>query len=116
MKFGPIEKKRYCSDKCATIVNRFEYARMMDLNRKYRGMKDEIYDAVAAARKVEQSLFKMNAGIVGSTIDNRKESMDDSLSLISVANLTFKDLIDHVNVIEKNYNQLTSIINPNQQQ
>ena len=49
MKFGPIEKKRYCADKCEIIVNRFEYARMMELNRKYRGMKDEIFDQVAAA-------------------------------------------------------------------
>ena len=53
MKFGPIEKKRYCADKCISIVNRFEYARMMDLNRKYRGMQDEIYEQVATAQKVE---------------------------------------------------------------
>ena len=53
MKFGPIEKKRYCADKCISIVNRFEYARMMDLNRKYRGMQDEIYEQVATAQKIE---------------------------------------------------------------
>lgn len=49
MKFGPIEKKRYSADKCVSIVNRFEYARMMELNRKYRGVKDEIFDLVATA-------------------------------------------------------------------
>jgi len=49
-------------------------------------------------------LFKL--GNVGSTLDARQDSLDDSTSLISVANLTFKDLIDHVNVIENNYNQL----------
>lgn len=53
MKFGPIEKKRYCADKCISIVNRFEYSRMMDLNRKYRGMQDEIYEQVATAQKIE---------------------------------------------------------------
>lgn len=29
--------------------------------------------------------------------------LEDSLSQFSVANLTFKDLIDHVNLIENNY-------------
>ena len=53
MKFGPIEKKRYCADKCISVVNRFEYARMIDLNRKYRGMKDEILEVVANAQKVD---------------------------------------------------------------
>ena len=53
MKFGPIEKKRYCADKCVSIVNRFEYSRMMELNRKYRGMQDEIFEAVATAQKVD---------------------------------------------------------------
>jgi hypothetical protein len=70
MKFGPIEKKRYCAIKCETIVNRFEYSRMIDLNRKYRGMKDEIFDVIATAQKVEQSLFRVKGGN-GSTIDNR---------------------------------------------
>lgn len=46
MKFGPLDKKSYAAVKCANVVNRFEYARMMDLNRKYRGMKDEIFDVV----------------------------------------------------------------------
>ena len=53
MKFGPIEKKRYCADKCISIVNRFEYSRMMELNRKYRGMQDEIFETVATAQKVD---------------------------------------------------------------
>jgi hypothetical protein len=34
------------------------------------------------------------------------------LSQFSVANLTFKDLIDHVENIENNYNALQQLINP----
>ena len=114
MKFGPIEKKRYCAEKCISHMNRFEYARMMELNHKYRGMKDEIFEVVAAAQKVEQSLFKIGDGIAPGSDILRQDSLDESASQISVTNLTFKDLIDHVNVIENNYKQLTQIINQQQ--
>ena len=51
MKFGPIDKIAYETGdkKCAYISNRFEYSRMIEINRKYRGQKDEIFEAVNTA-------------------------------------------------------------------
>jgi hypothetical protein len=44
------------------------------------------------------------------------DSIEDTVSQYSVANLTFKDLIDHVNMIEGNYNVVTKYINNYAQQ
>jgi hypothetical protein len=49
MKFGPVDKKPYYSDRCISIKNRIDYAIMMKINRKYRGMKDDIFEVIETA-------------------------------------------------------------------
>jgi hypothetical protein len=49
MKFGPVDKKRYYADRCISIKNRIDYGIMMKINRKYRGMNDEIFDVIETA-------------------------------------------------------------------
>jgi len=52
-------------------------------------------------------------GLPGLPTSNDNDSyMDEMLSHVSIANLTFKDLIDHVTSIENNYNTLQQLINP----
>jgi len=45
--------------------------------------------------------------------EDGKDSLNDSVTVVSNANanITFKDLIDHVTAIETNYNNLESIFN-----
>jgi hypothetical protein len=49
MKFGPVDKKRYYADRCISIKNRIDYGIMMKINRKYRGMKDDIFEVIETA-------------------------------------------------------------------
>ena len=109
MKFGPIYKKPYMASKCNQVAIRIEYQRKVELERKYAGYKDDIYEIIANAQQMQGSIL----GVPGLPTSNDAESyMDDMISQFSVTNLTFKDLIDHVSNIESNYNTLQQLINP----
>jgi hypothetical protein len=109
MKFGPIYKKPYMTSKCNQVAIRIEYQRKVELERKYAGYKDDIFEIIANAQQMQGSIL----GVPGLPTSNDAESyMDDLISQFSVTNLTFKDLIDHVTNIESNYNTLQQLINP----
>ncbi len=56
MKFGPIYKKSYLSHNCVQIPIRQEYYNKLAIERKYMGAKDEIFDIVNNAQKIDFGL------------------------------------------------------------
>lgn len=48
-------KKCYVTSNCTMVYNKKEYAKKIELERKFYGQKDEIFEIVNAAMKIEQS-------------------------------------------------------------
>lgn len=117
MRLAPITKKRYVGmTNCIPIYSKLQHLKRVQLERKYLAKKDEVVDQVKIAKQILQSmgsggvqLQKMNSSVAASDAG----SADENLSQFSLANLTFKDLIDHVNVIENNYTALSTLIQNN---
>ena len=102
------------------LYNRHEWSKKIELETKFHGRKDEIFEQVNTASRIQQSLLNggsnSNQQKLARALSSVDDSIEDTVSQYSVANLTFKDLIDHVNMIEGNYNVVTKYINNYAQQ
>ena len=96
-----IDKKVYSN---GPLYNREVQTKKVALEKKYR-KKDEL---ATMSQQMHNSDSRFSLGqtsrLHSGQSDN--ESMLDSVSNVSVAGLTFKDLIEHVGRIERNYQAL----------
>ena len=95
---------------CTPVYNKSQHTKRVELERKYFGKKDEILEQVNAAKQVMQSLNSGGLAKMDSSVAQSEGASEDSVSVLSLQNMTFKDLIDHVNTIEENYKTLSTLI------
>lgn len=117
MRAPVVYKRRYVGqgEGCIPIYNRYAHAKRVELERKYFGKKDDVLEHVNTAKQVMQSLGSggPNLAKMDSSVGQSEGASEDSVSVFSLQNMTFKDLVDHVNTIEDNYKALSLLIQNN---